>query len=58
MYVRLRGLGRSWLAFGWERSRYPALLLDYIRKYPAELFVLDEWLVHRTIDEARRKYPE
>ena len=43
---------------GWEKSRCPGLLLDYIRKHPADLFVLDEWLGHRTIDEALRMYPD
>jgi hypothetical protein len=56
--VHVRGVGRSSVSFGWERSRYPALLLEYIRRHPAELFVLDEWLVHRTIDEALRLYPD
>jgi adenylate kinase family enzyme len=51
---RWKGYRRWSFQLGWERSRYPSLLLDYMARYPAEVFILDEWLVHRTIEEAIR----
>jgi hypothetical protein len=54
---RHRGVSRHSFQSVWRRSRYPALLLDYISNHPAQVFILDEWLVHRTIAESWRRYP-
>jgi hypothetical protein len=56
--LRARGPGPRTLKSGWKKSRFPALLLDYKDRHPAQVFILDEWLVHKTIAEAFRRYPD
>ncbi len=36
---------------GWARSRYPGVFFDLAKGMDTNLIILDEWLVHRTIDE-------
>ncbi|MGG7054719.1 ATP-binding protein [Nitrosomonas sp. ANs5] len=41
---------------GWERSRYPSAFFELVKKLDAKLIILDEWLIHRTIDEDVHRY--
>lgn len=40
----------------WRNSRYPVVLLEKMRRDPRQVYVLDEWLLHRTIEESIRSY--
>lgn len=39
-----------------RNSRFPGLLLERMRRDPRRVWVLDEWLLHRTIEESLRSY--
>ncbi|SDX52582.1 hypothetical protein [Nitrosomonas halophila] len=49
--VEHTGFSLTAIRNGWARSRYPAVFFDLSKGWDAGLFILDEWLVHRTIDE-------
>lgn len=50
------GLG-FWTAFNaWEQSRYPVFLADKLAHAPKDIYVLDEWLLHRIIGESIARY--
>ena len=40
------------IAKSWERSRYPSVLLEQVRRAPRQFYILDEWLMHRAIGES------
>jgi thymidylate kinase len=54
--VRCKGPGLWTVRQSWKQSRYPIVLLDRARRQPHRFYILDEWLVHRTIDESIRRY--
>lgn len=54
--VRRFGLGLWTVRNSWKRSRYPLVLLDRTARLPRQFHVLDEWLLHRTIDESILRY--
>lgn len=54
--VQTSGIGLWTVANSWERSRYPLVFLDRAARMPRRLHLLDEWLMHRTIDESIRRY--
>jgi hypothetical protein len=54
--VRRARPGLWTIRHSWNQSRYPIVLLDVMRHRPHRYYVLDEWLVHRTIDESIRRY--
>lgn len=49
--VKHTGLSLAAVRNGWARSRYPGVFFDLAKDLDAGLIILDEWLVHRTIDE-------
>ena len=40
----------------WEQSRYPIFLAEKLARAPKEIYVLDEWLMHRVIGESIARY--
>ena len=56
--VRRFGVSLSSVRGGWELSRYPAILMDLANRDNAAFFILDEWLIHRSIDHALNLYPD
>lgn len=50
------GFGLDSIRRGWGRSRYPGIFFDTAKDMNESLIILDEWLVHRTIDEDVRFY--
>ena len=54
--IRMSGIGPRRVRDSWHRSRYPLVLLEYASRNMRRVLVLDEWLLHRTIDESIRRY--
>lgn len=55
--VRRAGRPGLWItANSWRNSRFPVLLLEKMRRDPRRVYVLDEWLLHRAIEESLRNY--
>lgn len=50
------GLGFWIVGNSWRQSRYPIVLLDLVRLAPRRFYILDEWLMHRTIEESIKRY--
>lgn len=64
---RVRRIYERWVATGslrWSlkkgftRSRYPAYLVDYIRRNGRKVFILEEWCQHQTSEEAVCSFDE
>lgn len=55
--ARRAGRPGLWIAANsWRNSRFPVLLLEKMRRDPRRVYVLDEWLLHRAIEESLRAY--
>jgi thymidylate kinase len=53
---RRSGPGLWTASNAWERSRYPAFLAEMLARAPKEIYVLDEWVMHRVIEESIARY--
>lgn len=54
--VRHAHLGLWVVHNSWEKSRHPLVLLDKLQSRPNCFYILEEWLLHRTIGESISAY--
>ena len=54
--LRVSGVGLGTVRNSWGQSRYPLVLLEHASRATRRVLVLDEWLLHHTIDESIRRY--
>ena len=54
--IRVSGIRPRTVLDSWRLSRYPLVLLEHASRNRRRVLVLDEWLLHRTIDESIRRY--
>ena len=54
--LRVSGVGLRTVRNSWGQSRYPLVLLEHASRATRRVLVLDEWLLHRTIDESIKRY--